>query len=249
MGKLTNKVAFITGGNSGIGLATAKLFVQEGAQVVITGRRQEALDAVVNEIGENVNAILADAKDIDANKAAIEKTVETYGKIDILFLNAGIAFFMPMSDITEEHFDDHFNTNVKGPFFTIKSALPHLNDGAVILSNTSVVHHKGFAGAGVYSATKGALRSLSRVLANELKDRKIRTVSLAPGPVETPIYGKMEMPKDQLDAMAHGFAAQVPLGRFGTSEELAKAALFLASDDASFITGEELIVDGGIGQV
>ncbi|MCV9388290.1 glucose 1-dehydrogenase [Reichenbachiella ulvae] len=247
--KLENKVAVITGGNSGIGLATAKLFVQEGAKVVITGRRQEALDEAVKEIGGGSIAVLANAKDIDANKAAIEKAVATFGKIDILFLNAGIAHFMPMSDITEEHFNETFDTNVKGPFFTIKHAIPHLNEGAVILSNTSVVHHKGFAGSGIYSATKAALRSVTRVLANELKEKKIRTVSLAPGPVETPIYGKMDMTEDQLNGMAAGFAAQVPLGRFGASEELAKAALFLVSDDASFITGEELIVDGGIGQV
>ncbi|RJE72102.1 glucose 1-dehydrogenase [Reichenbachiella sp. MSK19-1] len=249
MSRLENKVAFITGGNSGIGLATAKLFVKEGAKVVITGRRQEALDAAVKEIGGDVTAVLADAKDIAASQAAVQKAVAAYGNIDILFLNAGIAHFMPMSDITEEHFDDHFNTNVKSPFFTIKAAIPHLNEGGVIIGNTSIVHQKGFPGSAVYSATKGALRLLSRVLTNELSAKKIRAVSVAPGPIDTPIYGKMDMSEEQLNQMGQGFAQQVPLGRFGSSEEIAKSVLFLASDEASFITGVELEIDGGLSQV
>lgn len=249
MKKLEGKVALITGGNSGIGLATAKLFVEEGAQVVITGRRQEALDEAVAQIGGNVKGVLADAADVSKAKDVVAETVAAFGKIDILFLNAGVAFFAPHTEITEEFFDMHFNINVKGPFFQIKEAIPHLNEGAVIISNTSIVGQKGFPGAGVYSATKAALRNLSRVLAAELKDLKIRTVSLAPGPIETPIYGKMGMPEDQLQGMASGFAEQVPLGRFGSSEELAKAALFLASDDASFVNGIELEVDGGLSQV
>lgn len=249
MGKLDGKTALITGGNSGIGLATAKLFVQEGAKVVITGRRQEALDEALKEIGGDSKAILADAADVSKTKEVVENTVSAFGKIDILFANAGIAFFSPITDITEEFFDSHFNINVKGPFFLIKEAIPHLNDGAVIINNTSIVGQKGFPGGSVYSATKAALRNLSRVLAAELQDRKIRTVSLAPGPVETPIYGKMGMPEDQLQGMAESFAQQVPLGRFGSSEELAKAALFLASDDASFVNGVELEVDGGLSQI
>ena len=249
MSKLENKVAFITGGNSGIGLATAKLFVAEGAKVVITGRRQDALDKAVAEIGGEVKGVLADASDIKASEAAIKQAADAYGHIDILFLNAGIVQFMPVSDITEEHFDNHFNTNVKGPFFTVKAALPFLNEGAVIVGNTSVVNQKGFPGSSVYSATKAALRSLSRVLANELKEKKIRAVSVAPGPIETPIYGKMGMSEEQLNEMGAGFAQQVPLGRFGSSEELAKAVLFLASEDASFVNGAELAVDGGLSQV
>lgn len=249
MGKLEGKVALITGGNSGIGLATAKLFVQEGAKVVITGRRQEALDEAIAEIGGGAKAVLADAADVSKAKEVVASTVAAFGKIDILFANAGIAFFAPITEITEEFFDNHFNINVKGPFFLIKEAVPHLNDGAVIISNTSVVGQKGFPNGSVYSATKAALRNLSRVLAAELQDRKIRAVSLAPGPVETPIYGKMEMPEEQLQGMAQQFAQQVPLGRFGSSEELAKAALFLASDDASFVNGVELEVDGGLSQV
>jgi NAD(P)-dependent dehydrogenase (short-subunit alcohol dehydrogenase family) len=249
MGKLDNKVAIITGGNSGIGLASAKLFIKEGAKVVITGRRQEALDEAVKEIGGDVTAVLADAADISANAKVIKTAVDTYGNIDILFLNAGIAFFAPISDITEEHFDNHFNTNVKGPFFTVKAALPYLNEGAVIIGNTSIVGQKGFPGSAVYSATKAAFRSLSRVLANELKDKKIRSVSVAPGPIETPIYGKMGMAQEEMQAMGAGFAQQVPLGRFGSAEEIAKSVLFLASDDASFINGIELEVDGGLSQV
>jgi len=249
MGKLDGKVALITGGNSGIGLATAKLFVQEGAKVVITGRREEALDQAVNEIGGDVKSILADASDVSKTKEVVEETVAAYGKIDILFLNAGVAYFLPISDITEEHFDTQFNTNVKGPFFLVKEALPHLNDGAVIIGNTSVVGQKGFDGTSVYSATKAAFRSLSRVLASELKERKIRTVSVAPGPIETPIYGKLGMPQEAVEEMGAGFAQQVPLGRFGSSEELAKSVLFLASDDASFVNGVELEVDGGLSQI
>jgi len=248
-GRLTGKVALITGGNSGIGLATAKLFVKEGAKVVITGRRQEALEEAVKEIGGDVTAILADAADVQKTKEVVEKTVSTYGKIDILFVNAGVAYFLPITEITEEHFDSQFNTNVKGPFFLIKEAVPHLNDNAVIIGNTSIVGQKGFEGTSVYSSTKAALRSLSRVLASELKSIGIRTVSVAPGPIETPIYGKLGMPQEAVEEMGAGFAAGVPLGRFGSADELANAVLFLASDDASYVNGVELEVDGGLSQV
>lgn len=248
MKKLQGKVALITGANSGIGLATAKLFAEQGAKVVITGRRQEALDQAAVEIGSGVKTILADAADITKAKSVVDQAVEAFGKIDILFLNAGIAYFSHISDITQEHFDQHFNTNVKGPFFLIKEALPALNDGGVIISNTSIVAQKGFEGSGVYSATKAALRSLTRVLATELKSRGIRVVSVAPGPITTPIYDKMGMPPEAIKEMGAGFAQQVPLGRFGTAEELAQTVLFLASD-ASFINGVNLEVDGGLSQV
>ncbi len=249
MGKLEGKVALITGANSGIGLATAKLFIQEGAKVVITGRRQEALDQAVQEIGGNVKAILADAGDVSKTKEVVEQTVSAFGKIDILFANAGVAYFSPHTEITEEFFDSQFNINVKGPFFLIKEAIPHLNEGAVIIGNTSVVGQKGFDGTSVYSATKAAFRSLSRVLASELRENKIRVVSVAPGPIETPIYGKLGMPQEAVEEMGAGFAQQVPLGRFGSADELAKSVLFLASDDASFVNGVELEVDGGLSQV
>ncbi len=250
-GRVAGKVAFITGGNSGIGLSTAKLLAREGAKVVITGRRQEALNVAVNEMNGDgeIMAILADISDLQATRLAVEKTAAIYGKIDILFLNAGIAQFMPIADLTEQHFDDHFNINVKGPFFTIMEAVPYLSEGAVIISNTSIVGQKGFPGSGVYSATKAAMRSLSRVLANELSEKKIRTVSVAPGPIETPIYNKMGKSEDELKAMGEIYAKQVPLGRFGSAEEVAKTVLFLASEEASFINGVELEVDGGLSQV
>lgn len=249
MGKLDGKVALITGGNSGIGLATAKLFVKEGAKVVITGRREEALSQAASEIGGGVKTILADAADVAKSKEVVDQTVAEFGKIDILFANAGVAYFMPMAEITEEHFDSQFDINVKGPFFLIKEAIPHLNDGAVIISNTSIVHHKGFDGSGVYSSTKAALRTLTRILTSELRGRKIRTVSIAPGPIETPIYDKMGMPQEAIQEMGSGFSQQVPLGRFGSSEELAQSVLFLASSDASFVNGIELAVDGGLSQI
>ncbi len=249
MSKLANKVAVVTGGNSGIGLSTVKLFLQEGAKVVFSGRRQEALDEVSKELTGDFLAVKADAGVVGDQKTLIDAAVAKYGKIDILFLNAGVAPPLPINFITEEHFDEVFNVNVKGPFFTIKESLEHLNDGAVIITNTSVVNQKGFEGFGVYSASKAALRSLSRVLANELKEKKIRTVSVAPGPIETPIYGKMGLPEEQLKAFGDTVAAGVPLGRFGNADEIAKSVLFLASDDASYINGVELEVDGGLSQV
>ena len=249
MGKLDNKVALITGGNSGIGLATAKLFAKEGAKVVISGRREDALKEAIAEIGNGAEYVLADAAIVSSAKKVVDETVERHGRIDILFLNAGVAYFLPIDAIDENHFDSQFNINVKNPFFTIKEALPYLPEGAVIISNTSVVGQKGFDGTGVYSATKAALRSLTRVLASELRAKKIRTVSVAPGPIETPIYGKLGMPADAVQEMGAGFAQQVPLGRFGSAEELANAVLFLASNDGSFVNGVELEVDGGLSQV
>jgi NAD(P)-dependent dehydrogenase (short-subunit alcohol dehydrogenase family) len=249
MGKLENKVALITGGNSGIGLATAKLFAKEGAKVVISGRRKDALETAISEIGHGAQYVVADAVEMGAAKKSVEAVVTQHGKIDILFLNAGVAYFLPIDAIDEDHFDTQFNINVKNPFFTIKEAIPHLSEGAVIISNTSIVHQKGFDGSGVYSATKGALRALTRVLASELKAKKIRSISVAPGPIETPIYGKMGMPEEAVQEMGAGFAQQVPLGRFGSSEEVANAVLFLVSDDAAFVNGVELAVDGGLSQV
>ena len=249
MKKLENKVALITGGNSGIGLATAKLFAKEGAKVVITGRREGALQEAIAEIGHDSSYILADAAEIGSAKKSVTETLAKHGSIDILFLNSGVANFSTVEAIDEDHFDTQFNINVKNPFFTVKEALPHLDEGSVIISNTSVVGQKGFDNSAVYSATKAALRSLTRVLASELKAKKIRTVSVAPGPIETPIYGKMGMDEATVQEMGAGFAQQVPLGRFGSSEELATAVLFLASDDAAYVNGVELEVDGGLSQI
>jgi NAD(P)-dependent dehydrogenase (short-subunit alcohol dehydrogenase family) len=249
MNKLKNKVAIITGANSGIGLATAKLYLREGAKVVLSGRRQEALDEVSKQLEGDFITVKADVSIAEDNKRLIEKATNHYGKIDILFLNAGIAKPIPTTDINEEHFDEIINTNVKGPILAIKEALPFINDGGTILFTNSVVHQKGFEGLGVYSASKGALRAYARVLTSEVKDRGIRVNSIAPGPIETPLYGKMDLPQDVVAEMGKGFAAQVPLKRFGTSEEVANAALFLASEEASYINGIELEVDGGLSQV
>lgn len=249
MSRFKGKNIIVTGGNSGIGLQSVKQFLAEGANVVFTGRRQEALDEVSSELTGNFLAVRADAASLEDSKALVRQATEKFGKIDAIFLNAGVAFFQPMSDITEEHFDEIFNINVKGPFFTIKEAIPHINEGGVIISNTSIVHQKGFDGAGVYSASKAALRSVGRVLATELAAKKIRTVSVAPGPIETPIYGKLGMPEEQLNEMGASFAQSVPLGRFGNADEIAKTVLFLASEDASFINGVEVAVDGGLSQV
>lgn len=249
MKTLQNKVAIITGANSGIGLATAKLYLKEGAKVVLSGRRQDALDAVALELKGDFITVKADVSIAEDNKKLIEAATQHYGKIDILFLNAGIAKPIPVTDITEAHIDEIFNINVKGPILAIKEALPFINDGGTILFTNSVVHQKGFEGLGVYSASKGALRAYARVLTSELKSRKIRVNSIAPGPIETPLYGKMDLPMDVVQEMGKGFAAQVPLARFGTSEEVANAALFLASDEASYINGIELEVDGGLSQV
>ncbi|GAA3520683.1 SDR family oxidoreductase [Aquimarina addita] len=249
MKKLENKVAVITGANSGIGLATAKLYLKEGAKVVLSGRRQEALDEVAKQLEGDFITVKADVSVAAENKALISAATAKYGKIDILFLNAGIAPPTPAHEVTEEHYDTLFNTNVKGPILAVKEALPNIQDGGTILFTNSIVHQKGFEGLGIYSATKGALRAYQRVLTSEVKTRGIRVNSIAPGPIDTPIYGKMGLPDDVVEEMGKGFAQQVPLGRFGTSEEIAKTALFLASEDASYINGIEIEVDGGLSQV
>lgn len=249
MSRLKNKVAVITGANSGIGLATAKLFLQEGAKVVLSGRRADALAEVTKELTGDYITVVGDVSKDKDNVRLIEEAVTAYGKIDILFLNAGIAPILPTTDITSEHYHEIFDINVKAPILTVKEALPHLNDGGTILFTTSIVNQKGFEGLAIYSASKGALRSYARVLTNEVKSRGIRVNSIAPGPIETPIYGKMGLPAEVVEEMGKGFAQAVPLGRFGASEEIATTALFLASDDASFINGIEIEVDGGLSQI
>ena len=192
---------------------------------------------------------MGDVANTEDNHKIIDETVKKYGKIDVLFLNAGIAPPTSISDIDESHYNEIFDINVKGPILTVQKALPHLNDGGSILFTNSIVHQKGFDNLGVYSASKGALRAYARVLTSEVKDRKIRVNSLAPGPIDTPLYGKMGLPEEQVEEMGKGFAAQVPLKRFGTSEEVAKTALFLSSKDASYINGVEIEIDGGLSQV
>lgn len=249
MGKLTGKVAVITGANSGMGLETARLFVKEGAKVAITGRRQAELDAAVKSIGDNVIGVQGDVANLADLDRLYAKVKESFGHIDIVFANAGVGGLAPIGQITEEHFDWHFDINVKGLLFTVQKALPLMRDGGSILLNASVAGSTGIEGFSVYSATKAAVRSFARGWANDLKGRKIRVNAISPGPIETPIFGKMGLNDQQVAGFKSGVTSQVPLGRMGTSDEIAKAALFLASDDSSYITGIELTVDGGLNQV
>jgi NAD(P)-dependent dehydrogenase (short-subunit alcohol dehydrogenase family) len=248
-GKFEGKVAVITGGNSGIGLATAKRFVAEGAYVFITGRRQPQLDAAVKEIGKNVTAVQGDvAKLADLDKLYDLVTAKT-SRIDILFANAGTAELASLSEITEEHFDKIFNTNVKGLLFTVQKALPLIPDGGSIILNASIVASTGNPAFSVYSATKAAVRSFARTWILDLKERKIRVNAISPGPINTPGLDGLGQTAGVGDQLKEGLIASVPMGRIGTSDEIAKAVVFLASDDSSFVTGAELFVDGGAAQI
>ena len=249
MKKLENKVAVITGATSGMGLVTAKLYLEQGAKVVLTGRSQEKLDALKNELTGEFLLVKADAASLTDSQKLIDVTVDKYGKIDILFLNAGVFEALPVGSISEEHFDKIYNINVKGPLFTINAAVDHLNDGASVLFNTSVSNVKGMPGVSVYGSSKAALRAMVRGLAAELAPRNIRVNAVSPGPIETPIWSKTNLSEEQIEGFASGVSAQVPLGRFGNSHEIAKTALFLASSDSSYITGAEIPVDGGMTQV
>jgi NAD(P)-dependent dehydrogenase (short-subunit alcohol dehydrogenase family) len=248
-GKLEGKVALVTGGNSGIGFATAKQFVNEGACVFITGRRDAELAAAVKEIGRNVTGVLGDVSklgDLDRLFAQIKREK---GKLDIVFANAGAAMYAPLGAITEEQFDFHFNTNVKGLLFTVQKALPLMPDGGSIILNASIVASKGFAANSVYSATKAAVRSFARTWTMDLKDRHIRVNAVSPGPIETPGLSKLLASSEAGEQRAKALSNSIPLGRLGTADEIAKAVVFLASDDSSFVTGTELFVDGGSAQV
>jgi len=250
MRRFENKVVVVSGGNSGIGLASVKAFLNEGAKVVFSGRRQEALDQVASELSGDFKAVLADQSKPDDNKHLINEAVSAYGKIDVLFANAGVAQFAPADQISEAFFDNQFDINIKGPAFLVKEAIPNLKDGASIVFNTSIVHQKGFEGASVYSATKGALRAYARVLTTELAPRGIRVNSIAPGPIGTPIYEKMDgITEEQMQEMGAGFAQGVPLKRFGEPQEVAEGVLFLSSAEASYVNGIELEVDGGLSQI
>ena len=249
MKRLEGKVAVVTGGNSGIGLAAAKRLQEEGARVAIAGRSKKTLDEAAKTIGNGVLAVQADVgklADIDKLYAEVSKKL---GKIDILFVNAGVAKFAPLAETSESVYDEQFDINIKGAYFTIQKALPLLNDGASIILNTSVVDKKGTAHASAYAATKAALRSLARTAAAELVGRGIRVNAVAPGPIVTPIMGRMGLPKETLDELTKEFAAKVPMKRFGQPEEVAGAVAFLASQDASYITGVEISVGGGLGQI
>ena len=249
MAKLDGKIALITGGTSGIGLATAKQFVNEGAYVYITGRRAQELAAAVKEIDRNVTGVQGDMSnlaDLDRLFAQVEREK---GRLDVVFANAGIAQYAPLSKITEEHYDSIFDVNVKGLLFTVQKALPLMPDGGSIILNASIVASKGLPANSVYSATKAAVRSFARTWTTDLKDRHIRVNAVSPGPILTPGL------HDLMDSTGAGeqrlkmLSSTVPLGRLGAPSEIAKAVVFLASDDSSYITGTELFVDGGMAQV
>ncbi len=249
MSKFNGKVAVITGGNSGIGLATAKELASNGAKVVIAGRDQKTLDEAVQSIGENAFGVKTDVTNLNDITNLFEETNTKFGKVDILFVNAGIAKFAPVELSDEALFDEIVNINFKGSFFTVKNGLPYLNDGASIIFTTTVAAKKGFAGASIYGATKSALHSLTKIFAAELVGRNIRVNAVSPGPIETPIFNRMGIPDEAKQQTKDGLASQVPMKRLGTAEEVAKTVAFLASDDAAYITGVEIDVDGGMGQL
>lgn len=245
MGKLTNKVALVTGGNSGIGLATAKLFKDEGAKVIVTARSKETFEKAQKELGSHFDVVQADISKVEDIDKLYSHIKTKYGKFDVLFANAGIANFASTVESSPEFFDNHFNTNVKGLFFTVSKALPLLNQGSTVVLTGSVVSIKGFPGSAVYSATKAAVRNFARTWTAEIPVTDVRFNVLSPGPIETPIFDKAGMPHEQKEGMTH----MLPIKRFGQPDEMAKAALFLASNDSSFVAGAELFADGGFGQV
>jgi NAD(P)-dependent dehydrogenase (short-subunit alcohol dehydrogenase family) len=249
MGKLEGKVALITGGNSGIGLATAKQFVNEGAYVFITGRRQSELDVAVKQIGKSVTAVQGDVSNLGDLDRLFAQIKREKGRLDIVFANAGVATYAPFGTITEEHYDSIFNINVKGLLFTVQKALPLLPDGASVILNASIVASKGFSSNSVYSATKAAVRSFARTWTTDLKDRRIRVNAVSPGPIETPGLNNLLASSGAGEERLKMLSNNVPLGRLGTPDEIAKAVVFLASDDSSYVTGTELFVDGGFAQV
>ena len=249
MSKLEGKVAVITGGNSGIGLATAQRLVSEGAYVFITGRRQSEVEAAVKQIGkDNVSGVQGDVSNLADLDRLYAKVKEQKGQINILFANAGIIGAAPLGEISEEHFDKTFGINVKGLLFTVQKALPLFQDGGSIILNASVAASKGFEATSVYSATKAAIRSFARTWTADLKQRKIRVNTISPGRIDTPIFNRV-LNEEQIKQFNATVVANVPLGRMGNPDEVAKAASFLASDDSSYISGIELSVDGGLAQI
>ena len=247
MQSLKDKVALITGGTSGIGLATAKLFVEEGAEVIITGRSQTALDQATREIGSGAMGVQGDVSRMDDLDRLYEEIAKRFGHLDVVFANAGVANLIPFADVTEAQLDAMFGINVKGVFFTVQKALPLLRDGASVILTSSIANFKGTPNFSLYSSTKAAVRSLARSMTTDLKHRKIRVNSISPGPTVTGMGAKMGAKRD--DAFIQQLLDRIPLGRYAQAEETARVALFLACSDSSFVTGVDLCVDGGMGQV
>ena len=247
--KLEGKVALITGGNSGIGLATAKLFKEQGAKVIVTARSQETFEKSKKEIGSHFDVVKADVSQLSELDSLYKHIKTQYGTLNVLFANAGVALFRPTTESDPAFFDNQFNTNVRGLYYTVQKALPLFAKGSTVVLNSSVVNYKGMPGASVYAATKAAVRSFARSWTSEVPVDQVRFNVLSPGPIETPIYGKMGMPADAVKAFGEQMIQAVPAHRFGSSEEMAKVALFLASDDSSYICGADISADGGFGQV
>jgi NAD(P)-dependent dehydrogenase (short-subunit alcohol dehydrogenase family) len=250
MKRLEGKVAVITGGSSGIGLATAHQFVSEGAYVFITGRRQNEVDAAVNRMGNNnATGVQGDVSKLADLDRLYDTVKQQKGRIDVLFANAGIIELAPLGSITESHFDKVFNINVKGLLFTVQKALPLFQDGGSIILNASINSSKGLETSTVYSATKAAIRSFARTWTVDLKHRKIRVNAISPGPIDTPIFNSAVQTEEEIEQIKASLVAIIPMGRMGSPDEVAKAVSFLASDDSSYVTGIELFVDGGMAQI
>lgn len=245
MSRLKEKIALITGGTTGIGFATAELFVREGVKVAITGQNQERLNRASKSLGAEVLAIRADTRLLNDLDTVVAQIKERWGRLDILFVNAGIAKFGPLLDVDEAFINETMDTNFKGALFTVQKAVPLMKENSSIVFNTSINNQMGMLNSGIYAASKAALRSLTRVLAAELIERGIRVNAVSPGPVKTTILNKLGIPQEQVDQVAAKLQQSIPIKRFGEPEEIAKAVLFLASDEASFVLGEELVVDGG----
>ena len=246
MSRLANKVAVVTGGNSGIGLETAKQFALEGARVVLSGRNKSTVDDAAAQVGHGALGVVADVANLTEIDHLYAETAKAFGKIDVLVVNAGIFKGAPLADVTEELFDETININFKGAFFTVQKALPYLNDGASIILTASTVAETGFATISVYSATKAAVRSLARSFSAELLDRRIRVNVLSPGPIETPIFSRGGQSAEEVEGTKGHFAAMTPVKRLGTVTEMAKGFVFLASDESTYMLGAELLLDGGV---
>jgi NAD(P)-dependent dehydrogenase (short-subunit alcohol dehydrogenase family) len=248
-GRLDGKTAVITGGNSGIGLATAREFVAQGARVLITGRDEETLAQAVAELGEAGSGVRADVGKMADIDRIVDAAREALGHVDVLFVNAGMARFAPLADVPEAGYDEIFNVNVKGAYFTVQKLLPLLAEGASVVFNGSISGSIGMPASSVYAASKAAVRSMARTFSADLADRRIRVNVVSPGPVSTPIFARMGLPEDALEQMAASIRDLVPVGRFADPSEIARTVLFLASDDSTFLLGSEVVVDGGASQL